>query len=108
MKTNKIILIVIGLILNLSAFSQSIGVANIKSFNLYATSDVTATIARLELIKLNQYQVLDRFDLEEIQDAEKYDDCFGKTCLIEYGKLLNVDYLSVSYTHLTLPTNREV
>ena len=47
MKTNRIILIVIGLILNLSAFCQSIGVANIKSFNLYATSEIASTIARL-------------------------------------------------------------
>ena len=46
-----------------------------------------------ELIKLNEYQVLDRFDMEEVPDTEKFEDCFGKTCLIEYGKLLNVDYL---------------
>lgn len=93
MKTNRILPVIIGLLFNLSIFSQTIGVANIKTFNLYATQETASTIARLELIKLDKYQVLDRFDMEEIENIENYSDCYGKTCLIEYGELLKVDYL---------------
>jgi len=73
--------------------AASIGVGPIKTFGLYAPAETATTIARLELIKLNKYQVLDRFDMKEAVGKDRYNDCYGKTCLIEYGKELKVDFM---------------
>lgn len=93
MKTTKIIVFIIATLLCSRLFSQTIGVTTIKTFNLYATAETAATISRLELTKLNTYKVLDRFDMEEVDSSGKYVDCYGQNCLIDYGKLLQVDYL---------------
>lgn len=87
---------IITLILNLMhtlSFNQTIGVGPIKTFNIHASNHIASTIAQLELIKINQYQVLDRFDMQEVSDLKAFNQCFGKTCLIEFGKELNVDYI---------------
>ena len=93
MKTIKIIFILTLSLFTSVCFSQSIGIAPIKTFGVYATPETAATIARLELVKLEKYQVLDRFDMYEIENIDSFQTCYGKSCLIEYGKLLHVDYL---------------
>jgi len=77
---------------NLS-FGQSIAVANINTYKVYADPSSAATLVRLELFKIRKYSILDQFDMAEISDPEKYDDCFAKGCLLEFGKELNVDYV---------------
>jgi hypothetical protein len=94
MKTNKtIILIALLFLFAGSSFASSIGVGPIKTFGIYAETETASTIARLELVKLGKYQVLDRFDMREIEDYESFQSCFGKACLVEYGQKLNVDYI---------------
>ena len=94
MKTNKtILLIALLFIFTGNTFAASIGVGPLKTFGIFAETETASTIARLELVKLEKYQVLDRFDMREIEDYAKYQSCFGKECLIEYGKKLNVDYI---------------
>ena len=94
MKTNNIITLILFMLVTIgNTFSASIGVAPIKTFGLYATSETASTLTKLELVKLNKYQVLDRFDMQEVENYEDYASCFGKSCLIEYGKKLNVDFL---------------
>ncbi len=93
MKTIKLITLITLICSHYISYAQSIGVAPIKTFGLFATQSTAATIARLELVKLNKYQVLDRFDMNEIENNDSFQTCYGKTCLIEYGKLLDVDYL---------------
>lgn len=94
MKTIKyMIILTLSLLITTMSFAGSIGVAPIKTFGVFATTETAATIARLELIKLEKYQVLDRFDMNEIDNVDSFQTCYGKSCLIEYGKLLHVDYL---------------
>lgn len=89
----KLKLIALFILTSTLSHAASIGVGPIKTFGLYAPSETASTIARLELIKLDKYQVLDRFDMQEAVTKEDYDQCYGKTCLIGYGKELNVDYM---------------
>lgn len=94
MKTNKILLsLTFALFFASNMFASTIGVGPIKTFGIFAEPETASTISRLELIKLNKYQVLDRFDMQEVDNAEQYQDCYGKTCLVEYGKALNVDFI---------------
>lgn len=73
----------------------SIAAANPNINNLQSSKETVAKMMRLELIKLNQYNVLDEFDMADIvANNEKFkSDCYGQTCLIEMGKSLNVDYI---------------
>ena len=74
-------------------FAQTIAVAPIKTFGLLGKSAVATRFVQLELVKLNKYAVMDRFDMNEITEPEQYDSCFGKTCLIDYGKVLGADFI---------------
>jgi TolB-like protein len=76
-----------------NTFAQTIAVAPIKTFGLVSESAVVTRFVQLELVKLNKYAVMDRFDMNEIEASEKYDSCFGKTCLVEYGKALGSDFI---------------
>ncbi len=93
MKTIKTTIIIALLLITSSSFAASIGVGPIKTFGIFAEKETASTIARLELVKLEKYQVLDRFDMQEIEDYSEYQSCFGKSCLVEYGEKLNVDYI---------------
>jgi len=94
MKTTmiKLIFVLIGM-MNYTAMTQSIAVAPIKTYGIFAGTKIATALVRLEVVKLNKYAVLDEFDMREIPNIEKYDSCYGKTCLVEYGKELNVDYI---------------
>lgn len=75
------------------ANSPVIAVGPIKTYGVFATPKMASKLARLELIKLEKYNVLDEFDMNEIPEPEKYNDCFGKDCLLEYGKELGADLI---------------
>ena len=87
------------LIISFSAvvFAQgnpSIAVANPNVDGLYATPDMCAKMIRLELSKLNKYSVYDVFDMQEVYDEnESYKTCLSKTCLVEFGNKLGVEYM---------------
>lgn len=93
MKRIKNIILGILSLIGLQTQAQTIGVAPIKTFNLYAQPETAATLARLELIKIKKYQVLDRFDMNEMENPEKFQDCYGRECLTAYGEALGVDYI---------------
>ncbi len=71
----------------------SIAVGPIKTYGIFLTPELTSKLARLELIKINKYSVLDEFDINELNDTTDYSKCFGRECLIEYGQKLKVDYM---------------
>lgn len=73
--------------------AASIGVGPVKTFGLFAEPELATTLTRLELIKLNKYQVLDRFDMREANGQQDYSECYGRSCLIAYGKELQVDFM---------------
>lgn len=47
----------------------------------------------MELSKLNEYRVMDRYDVEYITSKNEFiiENCYGKLCMVEAGKILNTD-----------------
>ena len=73
--------------------AQTIAVAPMKTFGLVTTSEMVTRFTQLEVVKLNKYAVMDKFDMNELTDPQNYDSCYGKTCLVEYGKSLDADFI---------------
>jgi TolB-like protein len=93
MKTIKLILVLCAVIMTTAIQAQTVAVAQIKTFKVYAHSSTVSKMVRMELIKLEKHNVLDEFDMYEVEDMAKYDSCFAKQCLIEYGERLKTDYI---------------
>ncbi len=95
---NKVILSIL-LFANINLISaqgsSSVAVANPNVEGLYATPSICAKILRLELSKLNTYSVYDAFDMEEVyrEDSTYRSNCLSKSCLVEFGKKLDADYM---------------
>lgn len=93
MKTLKnITLVLIMFVANMS-IAQTIAVGTIQTSNVYAHSTTATKLLRMELIKLNKYQLFDEFDLNEIENADQFHDCFSRVCLIEYGQTIGSDFV---------------
>ena len=75
---------------------NSIAVANPSVVGLSTKPESVAKMLRLEFIKLNQYVVLDEFDMGDVVKAnpEYQQNCLGQNCLTRLGKELKVDYVS--------------
>lgn len=74
-------------------FAQTIAVADFSTNGLHVTPTIASKLARLELVKLNKYVVMDQLDMMEIIDEKDLINCYGKNCLIDLGKQLNVPYI---------------
>lgn len=76
-----------------SAQKPSIAVLNIDSKGIINNSEEMGYLVRLELEKTAVYNVLDKYEVKEIMDANKIDisNCFSKSCLTTTGKLLKVE-----------------
>ena len=63
-----------------------------KEYSLLYPSDA-GNLLRVEMEKLNMYEIMDRYDVEYIVKNKKLNtaDCYGKLCLTEIGKELGVD-----------------
>jgi hypothetical protein len=71
----------------------TLGVLDIQSENVIPNSEEIGRMARLEMGKINVYNVMDMYDVTDIlrnHDMEKTD-CFTKTCVLEAGKALKAD-----------------
>jgi len=93
MKTLKAIYILALLFVTNITIAQTIAVGNIQTSNVYAHSTTTTKMLRMELIKLEKYQLFDEFDLYEIGNVDKYNDCYSRTCLIEFGQTIGSDFV---------------
>ncbi len=53
----------------------------------------SGNITRLELDKLDLFDVMDKYDIDYLLDKEKQNivDCYGKLCLVEIGKKIKAD-----------------
>jgi hypothetical protein len=71
----------------------SIAVLNLDSKGLNLDPAQVGNLARIELAKLDVYQVMDRYDVAYLVDRNqlKTANCYGKLCLLEIGKVLNMD-----------------
>jgi hypothetical protein len=72
---------------------QSAAVLNIDSKLQDANPVMLGTIVRLELQKLNYYNVIDKYDAEYLiqKNQLQVDKCFGRMCMVEVGRALQVD-----------------
>jgi len=77
----------------------SIGVLNIKSTGVVFDNEQSGDLVRLELEKLNKYEVLQREDAKIVMSRAgiKFDSCYSKESLIAVGKLMKADYMLSGY-----------
>lgn len=70
-----------------------IALISIDSRNLDWDNTTMANILRFELEKVDKYEVLDKYDVAAVLQANEIDEnnCFGKNTLIEVGRLLGAD-----------------
>jgi len=99
-KTAGILLLLItSLLLCLASQAQS---TNNKSTLALLSIDVKGisidaitvrNMVQLEVEKSNVFNVIDKYDIDYIfsKEGKEYSTCFGKTCLVELGKILKVD-----------------
>lgn len=74
--------------------AQTIAVSEIAVDGITSSPQTVTKMARLEVVKIEKYTVLDEFDmLERLKGKANLDECYGKNCLIEKGKQLGVDYI---------------
>ncbi len=93
--------IVLSLICFIHSFAQeensksTIAVALPNVDNISVSKEIIAKLIQIELIKLDQYKVYDEFDIQEgIDSDERFtNNCYGKNCLIDLGKAVEVDYI---------------
>ncbi len=76
-----------------SQSKQSIAVSNIDTWGVDIDPIGMGNLVRIEIEKKKIYDVIDKYDMQYILDKEgmSLENCFGKTCIIEMGKLLEVD-----------------
>jgi TolB-like protein len=72
---------------------QSIAVLSIDAQGFALSPAQMANLTRLELLKLNAYNVVDRHDIDYAMQENDIDPskCFSSTCLIAVGKKLHAD-----------------
>lgn len=92
----RTIWIAILLTLSLTGFSQtkvSIAVIGIDTKGIKLDNTSMGNLVRLELEKTNHYEVLDKYDVNNLLTSKGVDPdkCYGKIKLIEAGKILGVD-----------------
>ncbi len=94
MKTLKTIFAFVLIMFAGNSMAQSIAVGPINTYKVYAHSSTASKLVRMELVKLDKYNVLDQFDMYEVEDPAAFDSCYAKNCLIAYGEQLNVDLVA--------------
>jgi len=93
------LLLIAGIVLvltNQTTFGQSkpsVAVLHIDTRGLGYEPDAMGHLVRLELEKLNLYEVVDRYDVDYLIKKNQIDvaGCYGKICLVEIGKQLKVN-----------------
>ena len=83
------------IIANDNESKPTIAVALPNIDNIDVTREVVAKLIQIELIKLDVYSVYDEFDIQEAMDSDMRftNDCYGKNCLIDLGRTVDVDYI---------------
>lgn len=72
---------------------QKIAIVSIDTKDLMLDKESIRNIVSLELEKTNVYEVLDKYDVNDLVKKNGIDveGCYGKTCLVQLGKLLKAD-----------------
>jgi hypothetical protein len=72
---------------------SKVAVLNLDTKSFAFDPAQSGNITRLELDKLDLFDVMDRYDIDYLLDKEKQNiaDCYGKLCLVEVGKKIKAD-----------------
>lgn len=81
------------LMTGLWAQKPSLTVVNFDSQGVEYTPDQLGSIARMEMEKLDQFEVMDRYDVNYLVKKHELElnGCYGKICLNEIGELIGTD-----------------
>ena len=94
MKTKWMIACLMFLFTSITSKAESIAVTNFSTNGISSKPEMVAKMARLEMVKMEKYSVLDEFDMAEVLEKNpQFYTCYGKSCLVELGKKFNVDYI---------------
>lgn len=76
-----------------------LGVLNIKASGIVYDNEQTGDLLRLEMEKLNKYEVLQREDAKIVMARAglKFDSCYSKESLIAVGKLMKAEFMLGGY-----------
>lgn len=79
-----------------------VALISIDSRNLEWDNTTMANIVRFELEKIDQFEVLDKYDVNHALELNQIDanNCFGKNALIEVGQLLGADKMITGSSEL--------
>lgn len=72
---------------------QSLAVVSIDSKNINVDPITMGNMVRIELEKLDSFNVVDKYDVQQFMEQNKMSmsNCFGKSCLVELGLQLKSD-----------------
>ena len=72
---------------------SSVSVLNIDSKGLGIDPTQMGNMVRIELEKLDTFEVMDRYDVSYVVEKNKLNinNCYGKICLVEIGSMINSD-----------------
>ncbi|MGL4596332.1 MAG: hypothetical protein ACRCYO_02315 [Bacteroidia bacterium] len=72
---------------------QKVAVLNIDSKNVNLDPVQLGNVVRIELEKLDSFEVMDRYDVAYLIEKNKIktENCYGKLCLVETGRTLGAD-----------------
>jgi hypothetical protein len=76
-----------------AARTQTVAVLNIDAKGLEYDPAKLGSLVRIELTKLQLFNVFDKYDMEYLAKSKKadIDSCYSKTCLVQAGQLLGAD-----------------
>ncbi len=88
-----IIALILLLSINLKAQKTSLTVLNFDSQGISLTPQQVGNLARMEVEKLDTFEVMDRYDVAYMIKKHSLDieSCYGKICLTEVGKVIGAD-----------------
>ncbi len=72
---------------------NTLAILSIDTKGITTDAVTVRNMIQLEVEKSNIYSVIDKYDIEDIlkQNEQNHLDCFGKTCLVRIGKILEAD-----------------
>ncbi len=70
-------------------------VLNIDSQNLNMTPEQMGNLVRIEVDRLDTFEVTDRYDVQFLLEKHNLNisNCYGKICLVEHGKVIGSDFM---------------
>jgi hypothetical protein len=74
---------------------KTIAIISIDTKGLEVDNETMASIIRLELEKINKFEVLDKYDVNDMLEANQIDPstCFGKNAVVRAGEVLNANLM---------------